>query len=211
MPGTAVQRPPGPGARRVATCCTVRSAPARAVASTSPTTSDCVGGSRSRCCTRRSPTTPRSCGGSAPRPSSRRRCVTQHRHGLRLGRGRRAVHGARAPRGRQPPVDARPGNAAHGCAGRARRTRRRVGARVRARPRRAAPRREAGEPACSTSTASCASPTSVSPARSPKRAGPNPRAACSAPRATRRRSRRRVCSSTRAPTSTRSRWCSSSR
>ena len=51
MPGSVVSDLAGPGARRVATCCTARSAPVRAAGSTWPTTSGCGGGSRSRCCT----------------------------------------------------------------------------------------------------------------------------------------------------------------
>ena len=135
----------------------------------------------------------------------------QHRHGLRLGRGRRAVHGPRAARGRQPPVDARPGHPADRRPGRPDRPRRRVGAGVRARARRAAPRREARQP-----------PVRRARRRARRRLRARTRPgrgeldrtrgrACSAPRATRHPSRRRVCSSTRAPTCTRSRSCSSKR
>ena len=121
------------------------------------------------------------------------------------------VHGARAPGGRQPPVDARPGNAAHGRPGRARRARRRVGARVRARPRRAAPRREAGEPV--VRRARCRARRRLR-SRARARRGELDR---TRGRHARNRALRvagagdRVCSSTRARICIRWRWCSSSR
>ena len=70
--------------------------------STWPTTCSSAGASRSRCCTPRSPTTRRS--SSLPRRGAGRRVAQppEHHGRLRLGRGRRAVPGPRAPRRRQP-------------------------------------------------------------------------------------------------------------
>ena len=67
--------------------------------------------------------------------------------GLRLGRRRRAVHGARAAAGREPPGAARHRRAPDARAGRSRRPPGHRGARVRARARARAPRHQAGEPA----------------------------------------------------------------
>ena len=125
------------------------------------------------------------------RGAARGLAAPPQRHGrLRLGRGRRhPVHGARAARRRLAAGDARRRDPAHPVAGRPRRPP--------GRRRRSSTPTAAGwstatsspRTSSSTSTASCASPTSASPARSPKRAGPSPPAPCSAPRATRRRSR----------------------
>ena len=200
-----VDRPRRAASSPAVTCCTVRSAPARAAASTWPTTRGCAAGSRSRCCTRRSADDAAFLAPIPGRgPARRVAAPPAHRHRLRLGRRRRAVHGARAARGRQPPVDARPGHAAD--------RRRRPRASVATSRRRSSTRTRAmcctatssRRTSCSTSTASCASPTSVSRARSPRRAGPSPRAAMFGTARVRvARSRRRVCSSTRGPISTR--------
>ena len=134
----------------------------------------------------------------------------EHHGGLRLGRRRRPVHGARAAR--RAAACAALLDAGARCtpvAGGARRASGRP-PRSSTRTRAASSTATSSPRTCSsTSTASCASPTSASRARSRRRAGPSPRARSSAPRGTRRPSRRPARRSTAAPTSTRSRSCSS--
>ena len=109
--------------------------------------------------------------------------------GLRLGRGRRAVHGARAARGRLAAQHARRREPAVARAGRARRRSGRRRARLRARPRAGAPRHQAREPALRRARHRARRRLRARRARSPRRAGPSPPARSSAPRATPRPSR----------------------
>ena len=174
--------------------------------------SACAAGSRSRCCTRRSPTTPRSCAGSAPRPSSRRRCTTPtSSRCYDWGEDDVPFMVLELLEGGSLRSMLDQGTLLTVPAGRARRPRRRVGARVRARARRAAPRHQAREPL-------------VRRARHRARRRLRPRARARRGELDRARGRHvrhralrvaragdAACSSTRAPTSTRSRSCSSRR